>query len=686
MLTDKQKTSIYREISGPATQDLIAKLIAFHRAAGGREILQAMELIRDRFAAAGLEDVKIERFPVGKGHSYWSWDPAYICDREDAYLEIIGPEKEKKIIARLWEAPITLLANSTSTGLNGWSGQLIDVGRGERPEDYAGLRVRGKMVLADGSSALVHLRAVVERGAAGILVLGSGTPDLDHPDKVMAAGVSMGAALENPYFGFALSHRQHLALREAVKRTRRKNQSIRVFARVKTRFRTGHYRALSGLIRGTEQPAKELILVAHICHPKPSANDNASGCALLAEMARTLTTLQKSKKLPPLKRSLRFLIIPEWRGTVPWLYRNRPRIRNMLAAVSLDMVGEDQTICGSTLLVGSTHGVQQHYSGHLLERSFRWVDAQKTPARLRKDTLFRWRTEHYFGGTDHMPFVDPTFGIPGMYIGNLPDHFWHTDQDTLDKTDPNTLERVGTASLAFAYDLLNMTAGEREEILAESYLEAVSRLSAQGRELVEKTYDFVPEKGKGLAPWQKFHREHLKRMGKLDYELEVEKRVLASCADGLTGSEKENLLAKSAEMEELLGWQGEEIRALLEEGYHTVLERAGVDRSRLRWRKNALERRADSLEVHRLLEGPFPMTTFFEKVARRDRKWLYEMGWRLWKLHLYEIPFFYIDGKRTILGIHEKMENEYGPLDLKVFMEYLEVLKRAKLVKLVRRK
>jgi aminopeptidase YwaD len=686
VLTNEQKLAIFHEISGPRAQDLIARLISFHRAAGGPEILQAMEVIRDQFRSAGLEEIRIERFPVGQGHSYWTWNPPYISDRLDAYLAIVSPESEKRVIYHFSETPIGLLANSSSTPSKGWEGELVHVGRGERAEDYAGLRVKDKLVLTHGRPSLVHQRAVVERGAAGMLITGTPATRLDHPDKIMAAGVPMVAALEHPFFGFSLSHRQYQVLREALNTARKEKKPLLLLARVKTRFRQGHFRALSAVIRGTEQPAKELILAAHICHPKPSANDNASGCALLAEMARTLRTLQKRGDLPVLKRSLRFLIIPEWRGTTPWLYRNRRRVRNMLGVVSLDMVGEDQEKCGGPLMVGSTHGVQQHFIGGLLAKSFRWVAAQKGPAKLRKDSLFRWKPEKYFGGTDHMPFVDPTIGVPGLYVGHPQDFFWHTDQDTLDKTDPNTLERVGTASLAFAFDLLNLADQEREEILSSNYLEAVTRLAETGRKLVEKTWSFVPKEKKGLDSWQQFHREHLQHQGKLNHELAMERAVLAACAQGLRGNLRRDVEEKATELGELLGWQGQEIRALMEEGYLTVLERAAVDVSVLRWRKSALERKADGLVVHRLFEGPFPMTTIFDKVARRDREWFHEMGEKLWQMHLYEIPFFYIDGRRTALEVHQKMEYEYGPLDLKIFLEYLEVLARAKLVQLKKMK
>ena len=684
MLTQKQKLAIYREISGVRAQDLIARLSALHRLAGSREILAAMNIIREEFEAAGLEQVRLERFPIDEDHSYWTWDTPYIWEEEDAHLAIVAPESERKLIARFSETPISLLGGSTSTGPGGWEGELVDVGRGETPEDYArpGRRVRGRMVLAHGNSFLVHQQAVARRGAAGVLLAQDPAADPDHPDKITASGVFLSAAREHPFFGFAISQRQLALLRNALHRLGKKNRTLRLAAAVRARFRTGQFRALSGLIRGTERSREELILVAHICHPKPSANDNASGCALLAEMARTLRILQRNRALPKFRRSLRFLVLPEWRGTVPWLHRHRRQTRNMLAVVSLDMVGEDQAACGSTLMVGSTHGVQQHFSGELLARAFRWIDTRNGPSKLRKDSLFRWKTEPYFGGTDHMPFVDPTIGVPGLYAGNLPDHFWHTSEDTLDKTDPNTLERVGTASLIFAYDLLNLTERERESVLAETYLSASRRLAAVGQELVEKTHAFVPETKKGLSSWHRFCKDHHQHQGKIDHELEVESGVLSSCADGLRGRSRRILRGIAGEFGELLGWQAAEIHGLLQEAYDRVLDRHRIDGSRLRRRKSALERRADGLVPERTFPGPLPMTRLMDRAARKDRRWLAEMIVTLYKQHLLEIPFFYIDGRRTALEVKEKLEHEYGPVDLEIFMEYLHVLRRARLVRL----
>jgi aminopeptidase-like protein len=52
---------------------------------------------------------------------------------------------------------------------------------------------------------------------------------------------------------------------------------------------------------------------------KQGANDNASGCAAILETARVIKKLADEGKTPPLKRSIRFLFVPEISGTIAYL-------------------------------------------------------------------------------------------------------------------------------------------------------------------------------------------------------------------------------------------------------------------------------------------------------------------------------------------------------------------------------
>lgn len=76
---------------------------------------------------------------------------------------------------------------------------------------------------------------------------------------------------------------------------------------------------VSALIRGRDYPQEELVFTAHLFEgfPKQGANDNASGSVTILETARVIKKLMDDGKIPPLKRSVRFLFIPEIAGTSP---------------------------------------------------------------------------------------------------------------------------------------------------------------------------------------------------------------------------------------------------------------------------------------------------------------------------------------------------------------------------------
>ena len=63
---------------------------------------------------------------------------------------------------------------------------------------------------------------------------------------------------------------------------------------------------------------EEVLLSAHICHPS-LANDNCSGLALLAYLAKHLDPMQT-------KYSYRFLFAPGTIGAIAWLSRNEARV------------------------------------------------------------------------------------------------------------------------------------------------------------------------------------------------------------------------------------------------------------------------------------------------------------------------------------------------------------------------
>ena len=72
--------------------------------------------------------------------------------------------------------------------------------------------------------------------------------------------------------------------------------------------------------------AEEIVFSCHLDHPRPGANDNASGCAAILEVARTLVeAASRRERLAPPRRTIRFVFPPEIEGTLA-LLNGRPEL------------------------------------------------------------------------------------------------------------------------------------------------------------------------------------------------------------------------------------------------------------------------------------------------------------------------------------------------------------------------
>ena len=76
----------------------------------------------------------------------------------------------------------------------------------------------------------------------------------------------------------------------------------------------------------------EVLISCHICHPS-LANDNLSGMALVAHLARHLSSR-------PRRYSYRFLFIPGTIGSITWLARNEERASRIRHGLVVTCVGD----------------------------------------------------------------------------------------------------------------------------------------------------------------------------------------------------------------------------------------------------------------------------------------------------------------------------------------------------------
>jgi len=208
---------------------------------------------------------------------------------------------------------------------------------------------------------------------------------------------------------------------------------------------------------------EEVLLVAHLCHPQPSANDNASGVATALETLITLHALIQQGTLARPRRGIRLLLPPEFTGTYAYLATQGANVHRIIAALNVDMVGEDQDKTGSTFLLEHSPGAAPTFADDLALAIRDALSTGQTGYDGRGDFPgFRHGAIPFSGGSDHAVLADPMVGIPTVMIIQWPDRFYHTNADTPDKVSPASLGRAGILAGTYAYTLAN--AGQTEAV------------------------------------------------------------------------------------------------------------------------------------------------------------------------------------------------------------------------------
>ncbi|MEW6523059.1 MAG: DUF4910 domain-containing protein [Bacillota bacterium] len=485
--------TVKTQASGVRALRFVEEIARYHRMQASPGFRASAQYCFSQLSAAGVE-AQILSYPARDSASYWSHSMFQEWDCTKGELELVEPERRR--LASYEEDKIALVQRSAATPPGGLEAELVLVEKSDRPASYDGVDVRGKFVLCDGDLARTRRLAVDQHGAAGLVTdrMAEFPPvrhRMDLPDALQYTSFWWEpGAVRCP--GFVLSPKAGENLRRLVKTA---PGPVRVRAEVDARFYDGELEVVSALIPGTG--TGEVVVVAHLCHPQPSANDNASGSGALLETARVLQGLIASGALPRPRRSIRFLLVPEMTGTYCFLASHEHLIPHMVAAINLDMVGEKQELCGGPLLVERPARSTPSFTGDLLERILEALASDaKNLAGTASYAMFKWATMPFSGGSDHYIFSDPTVDVPCPMVIQWPDRYYHTSEDTVDKVDPFMLEKVVALTGTYAYFLAGAGYAEavwmgqeqavaftRElHLAARARLDPVLRQAAAGRE------------------------------------------------------------------------------------------------------------------------------------------------------------------------------------------------------------
>ncbi len=402
-------------------------------------------------------------------------------DAESAELWITEPDKRK--LCDLDELPACLCSGSAPTDA---TGELVYVGPGSRESDYKDKAVQGKILLVNGYPGGAVRLGVEKYGAAGVVAWAGSHQEYDR-DEVGWGGIDRGAGEKaKPAFGFMVSQRQGQDLRDALER----GQKIVLRAVVKASRVPAREEMTVGLIKGKELPDQELVFTAHVFEglAKQGANDDLSGCAAILETARTLKALIADGAVPPLKRSVRFLFVPEISGTAAYIKKYPEISKRFFADINHDMVGEGLVKNLSATRLEVTPWSIPSYLNDVVTSFVEWMgttqrDSQEngwrsmavlSPAGSRDP--FYYSIDPYSGGSDHLVFVDGAVRVPAVMFIVWPDMWYHTSGDTVDKADSTQLKRVVALSVASAVFLANAGPEQAEAVMAEVAARGAGRL------------------------------------------------------------------------------------------------------------------------------------------------------------------------------------------------------------------
>ncbi len=480
---EKLISTITKELSGERTKRLTSILSQYHRIQASKEFLLASKFIYDKLKKLGDNNCQIHEYVADGTKRYYEWYAPLSWDIEDG--ELIQLEPEDHILCRFSETPESICTHSKHTNIEG---EVIHIGSA-KPGDIEGKEIGGKIVLTTGRPRAM-IEQLKELGAIGVIAYPSEERAHGYSEMIQYVGLWPNADnKEKSTFGFSLSRRQAIKLISQIKQKKK----VIVKAKINANLYEGNMHVLSTKIEGIKKTREEIILIAHICHPAPSANDNASGSALLFEIYRSLKSMIDKEMIEKPHRTIRFLWVPEFSGTLPWiLEKEKEEGFTPIFCLNLDMVGEHPVHVGYPFTFNQSSISTPSYLNDIVAEVIEHV--KDNPAAIEQGGWqFPWnyRIVPYSGGSDHILFNDEPFRIPSVMFGH-PDTFHHTNLDTIEKVDQTTLKRVGITTLATT--IIGSSLGKYSNFIVKAYLVGYQKRKAKLINMVstevEKTEEF----------------------------------------------------------------------------------------------------------------------------------------------------------------------------------------------------
>jgi hypothetical protein len=428
------------EVPAERMVDWVASVCSSDRYQASDGLADAAALVAGLATESGLGDVSVQWFPADGRAQWWTFEAPRSWTPSVAAMSVTHAGVP---IVRLDHArdPFAVATYSAATPAGGVSAPVVP---------FAGAPVP--------AGALAVVRQADLRSAAVVPQLAAGGA-IGYLTDAFAKGDSgeyrgrVELPLHSNLLAFSLTA---VEMELVVQAMRDPAGPVRADVTVHSHGGAG-MPVVTGVLPGEALDEEEVWLTAHLCHPRPSANDNASGVAALLGVASALGVLRRRDDRWRSRRSIRFLWGPEFVGTAAALYgrAGRPGAQGPPhVLINLDMVGEDQRRCRSPFVLEKPPDYLRSFLGPVAEYVVDRVFAATAghPG--------HWTTAPFLGFSDHALVADPSFARAGVQLCHPADRFNHSAGDTVDNV--SAVEMTRSAVIAATLAMLTAGAGDAD--------------------------------------------------------------------------------------------------------------------------------------------------------------------------------------------------------------------------------
>jgi hypothetical protein len=383
-------------------------------------------------------------------------------------LEIVDPQvpPDMRILADYQRVPTSIGMWSGPTPKGGVTTDVVLAWGNWRDAD-----LKGKLVLG---APLSSKRALGKAGALGLISEHTENEALlDERGWVNSFGDNGWSFTKGstPLVCFSITPRQSQLLRELLGRG-----PVKVRANVDSRYYTGVYPYVTGVIRGTDGAnAEEVMSHGHLF--EQGANDNATGVASIIGAAATLQRLITAGRLSRPKRTIRVLGMAECYGMLHYLEEHKERARRTVAAMCIDAPAGRQNLAGTEY----TWALNPQSAASYVDSFILRVAAEYYPSVGRP-----WGWSEHRSGTDNY-LGDPSIGIPTVLPrGGYGVHSHHNSHDTPALVDPKSLHNLIVMNATYAYFIASAGPAEKRWLAEVAMTNGYGRVAAAAESVLDE--------------------------------------------------------------------------------------------------------------------------------------------------------------------------------------------------------